>query len=65
LLENSVENICKLKNEHQANISDCVYNPEKYTRLSDIVNPAIIKLTKEEDSAGLGNLGPMFSPLRN
>ncbi|KAG1468825.1 hypothetical protein G6F56_003613 [Rhizopus delemar] len=62
LLENSVDNIHNLKKEHQANSSDCIYNPEKYTRLSDIVNPVIIKLTKEEDSVGLGNLGPMFSP---
>lgn len=51
-----------LKKEHQSNSSDCIYNPEKHTRLSDIVNPVIIKLTKEDDGVGFGKLGPIYSP---
>lgn len=46
-----------VKNEHQANCSKFRYNTENYTQLSSIINPIIIKLTKEEDSAGMGNLG--------
>ncbi|KAI8360795.1 hypothetical protein BD560DRAFT_426009 [Blakeslea trispora] len=65
LLRNSVENICNLKKEHQANSSDYISNPEKYTKLSDVVSPTITKLTKEEDISGLGNLVPMFLPQRN
>ncbi|KAG0747158.1 hypothetical protein G6F57_007947 [Rhizopus arrhizus] len=49
LLEKAVSNISILKKEYQSNSNEYIYHPEKCTRLSDIVNPAIIKLTKEED----------------
>ncbi|KAG1139547.1 hypothetical protein G6F37_005795 [Rhizopus arrhizus] len=62
LLEQAVKNIIDVKNEHQANCSKFRYNTENYTQLSSIINPIIIKLTKEEDSAGMGNLGPLYSP---
>ncbi|KAI9276275.1 hypothetical protein BY458DRAFT_488889 [Sporodiniella umbellata] len=62
LLENSVDIIYNFRKEHQVNSLNCIYNPKKYIRLGDVVNPVIIKLTKDKDSAGLGNLGPMLSP---
>ncbi|RCH84471.1 hypothetical protein CU098_006160, partial [Rhizopus stolonifer] len=60
LLEQAVKNITDVENEHQKNSSKFRHNPEDYTQLSSIVSPVIIKLTK--DSAGMGNLGPMYSP---
>ncbi|EPB83021.1 hypothetical protein HMPREF1544_10251 [Mucor circinelloides 1006PhL] len=60
--EQAVRNITGVKNEHQENSSKFRYNPEDYTQLSSIVNPVIIKLTKKEDSTGMGNLDPMYSP---
>ncbi|KAI7905809.1 uncharacterized protein BX663DRAFT_500982 [Cokeromyces recurvatus] len=62
LLEQAVKNIIDIKKEHQENSSKFRYNPESYTQLSSIVNPVIVKLTKEEDSTGMGDLGPMYSP---
>ncbi len=62
MLEKAVSNISILKKEYQSNSNEYIYHPEKCTRLSDIVNPAIIKLTKEEDGTSWGNLGPI-SPL--
>jgi len=60
--EQAVRNITGVKNEHQENSSKFRSNPEDYTQLSSIVNPVIIKLTKKEDSTGMGNLDPMYSP---
>ncbi|EIE88676.1 hypothetical protein RO3G_13387 [Rhizopus delemar RA 99-880] len=62
LLEQAVNHLIDVKKEHQGNISKYRYNPEQFTQLSSIVNPVIMKLTKEEDGAGMGNLGPIYSP---
>ncbi|KAG1054981.1 hypothetical protein G6F43_003029 [Rhizopus delemar] len=62
LLEQAVNHLIEVKNEHQGNISKYRYNPEQFTQLSKIVNPVIMKLTKEEDGAGMGYLGPIYSP---
>ena len=61
-MEQAVNNIAECKNEHQEISSKYRYNPEMTTHLGSIINPVILKLTKEEDSVGMGNLGPIYSP---
>ncbi|KAG0938477.1 hypothetical protein G6F57_006685 [Rhizopus arrhizus] len=52
LLEQAVNNIAECKNEHQEISSKYRYNPEMTTHLGSIINPVILKLTKEEDCVG-------------
>jgi hypothetical protein len=61
-LEKAVEDIIEVKKDHQINSAKYRYNPQECTQLSAIVNPIILKLTKEDDSEGMGKLGPMYSP---
>ncbi|KAL0142727.1 hypothetical protein V8B55DRAFT_1328378 [Mucor lusitanicus] len=51
LLENSVNSLVALRED----------SPSTHT-LSNIVNPSILRLIQDEDSAGMGNLGPFYSP---
>ncbi|CAO3679486.1 unnamed protein product [Rhizopus stolonifer] len=62
LLVQAVNNIAEIKNEHQEFSSKYRYNPETNTHLTSIINHVILKLTKEEDATGMGNLGPIYSP---
>lgn len=38
------------------------YSSDIPVLLYDIINPIILKLTKEEDSIGMAELGPFYSP---
>ncbi|KAI9485358.1 MAG: hypothetical protein EXX96DRAFT_624831 [Benjaminiella poitrasii] len=62
LVEQAVNNIAEVNNKHQKISSKYRYNPEMTINLRSIINPVILKLTKEEDSVGMGNLGPIYSP---
>jgi magnesium-transporting ATPase (P-type) len=60
-VKESVKAILELKKEHtevlvKTRFSDC-YFPS----LTSSVNPSILKLTEEEDKAGMALLGPFFS----
>ena len=56
-----MEDIIEVKKYHQINSAKYRYNPQECTQLSAIVNPIILKLTKEDDSEGMGKFGPMYS----
>ncbi|KAG1141016.1 hypothetical protein G6F37_005338 [Rhizopus arrhizus] len=62
IIEKSVESIVTLKQDHSQNKAKCRYSSAAPALLSDIVNPIILKLTKEEDSSGIIKLGPLYSP---
>ncbi|KAI7900449.1 uncharacterized protein BX663DRAFT_517665 [Cokeromyces recurvatus] len=62
LLEKAVEDIIEVKKDHQINSAKYRYNPQECIQLSAIINPIILKLTKEDDNEGMGKLGPMYSP---
>ncbi|CAO3640887.1 unnamed protein product [Mucor hiemalis] len=63
LLNQAVQNIVAVQNEHKDNSSKYHHNPEDFNSLSNIVNPVIMKLTKLEDGTGMSSLGPNYSPL--
>ncbi|KAG2236914.1 hypothetical protein INT48_001983, partial [Thamnidium elegans] len=62
LLEQSVVNMACLKEEHQNVLKKNRHNLEKLPKLNNIVNPIILKLTKNEDSNGMSSLGPIYFP---
>ncbi|KAL9537500.1 hypothetical protein MBANPS3_011728 [Mucor bainieri] len=61
LIEESINNIIELKQQHGTNSIEQAFSEDKQESLSDIVNPIILKLTKEEDHHGMSNLGPNYS----
>ncbi|KAG2212728.1 hypothetical protein INT47_000705, partial [Mucor saturninus] len=61
LLEEVVVNINMLKKGHKKATTKYRYRSEGLTKLNAMVNLVIMKLTKEEDSAGMNNLGPVYS----
>lgn len=61
-MEKSVTDISALKNEHNKETVKYMYADESPTLLSDIINPIILKLTKEDDHRDMANLGPIYSP---
>ncbi|KAG1133324.1 hypothetical protein G6F37_013304 [Rhizopus arrhizus] len=62
LVEEAVDNIVALREEHNIEKSKYRYSSDTPVLLCDIVNPIILKLTKEEDSTGMAELGPFYSP---
>ncbi|KAL9542953.1 hypothetical protein MBANPS3_008347 [Mucor bainieri] len=62
LVEESVGNIMELKQQHDANSIEHQFSVDEQQSLSDIVNPIILKLTKEDDHHGMAGLGPVYSP---
>jgi hypothetical protein len=61
-LEETIENIAVLINEHQAISAEYRYSTHTSPQLNDIVDPIILKLTKEDDSNGMNSLGPIYPP---
>ncbi|KAL9537076.1 hypothetical protein MBANPS3_012106 [Mucor bainieri] len=61
LLENSVDSLVALREDHLRHQVESRYSAPSST-LSNIVNPSILRLIQEEDSAGMSNLGPFYSP---
>ncbi|KAI8334044.1 hypothetical protein BD560DRAFT_451256 [Blakeslea trispora] len=64
-LQKSIENILVLKQKHCEAKASCRYSVKQVVNLSDLVSPIILKLTKEKDSTGMADLGPMYSPLHD
>ncbi|KAL7325886.1 hypothetical protein PS15p_208310 [Mucor circinelloides] len=62
LVEDSISNIMALKQQHDANSIEHAFSLDEQQSLSDIVNPIILKLTKEDDHHGMATLGPIYSP---
>ncbi|KAI9475540.1 MAG: hypothetical protein EXX96DRAFT_485762, partial [Benjaminiella poitrasii] len=58
LLEDSVESISALKDEHTKKLKELRFASFPSENLSTIVNPSILKLVEEEDKAGMHELGP-------
>jgi hypothetical protein len=61
-LEKAVQNIVTVQKEHLENKAKYRYSVESPALLSNVVNPVILKLTKEHDSSGMAELGPIYSP---
>ncbi|KAL7312760.1 hypothetical protein PS15m_008488 [Mucor circinelloides] len=51
-----------LKQQHDANSIEHAFSLDEQQSLSDIVNPIILKLIKEDDHHGMATLGPIYSP---
>lgn len=62
MLEKAIKSIDKIRREHEEVTSKHRYNPELIPHLGDIINPVLLKLTKEDDAVGMGKLGPIYSP---
>ncbi|KAG1471181.1 hypothetical protein G6F56_002270 [Rhizopus delemar] len=61
-LTKTISVIAQLKKEYNAALVKNRFNPNAPSNtLSTIVNPSILKLTEEEDKAGMHLLGPFFS----
>ncbi|ORE05710.1 hypothetical protein BCV72DRAFT_330217, partial [Rhizopus microsporus var. microsporus] len=60
-LNESMKNIMALKEEHNTEKTKYRYSSVKPNRLSNIINPIILKLTKEEDYSKMSTLGPCYS----
>ncbi|CAO3704074.1 unnamed protein product [Rhizopus stolonifer] len=58
LLEDSVESISALKDEHMRKLKKLRFASFPSENLSTIVNPSILKLVEEEDKIGMHQLGP-------
>jgi hypothetical protein len=53
----------ELKNEHSSTLMKNMFKPSSCLgSLSLTATPSIIRLTEEEDKAGMADLGPLFSP---
>ncbi|ORE06087.1 hypothetical protein BCV72DRAFT_208090, partial [Rhizopus microsporus var. microsporus] len=61
LLDQSVEDILSVREEHLENAANCRYAKEKPASLRESIDPIIMKLTYEEDSSGMCDLGPIYS----
>ncbi|CEG80194.1 hypothetical protein RMATCC62417_14563 [Rhizopus microsporus] len=61
LLEESVNNIYALDAEHIQMLKKFRYSTFPSENLSVLVNPSIMKLTEEEDKAGMYQLGPFYT----
>ncbi|KAG1449113.1 hypothetical protein G6F46_001409 [Rhizopus delemar] len=62
LVQEAVDNIVALREEHNIKMAKYRYSSDIPVLLYDIINPIILKLTKEEDSIGMAELGPFYSP---
>ncbi|KAG1445994.1 hypothetical protein G6F46_010677 [Rhizopus delemar] len=65
LVEEAVDNIVALREEHNIKKTKYRYSSDTPVLLYDIVNPIILKPTKETDSTGMAELGPFYSPLHD
>ncbi|KAG1443354.1 hypothetical protein G6F56_010698 [Rhizopus delemar] len=61
-LNESMKNIMALKKEHNSEKTKYRYSSVKPNSLSNVINPIILKLTKEEDYSEMSTLGPCYSP---
>lgn len=65
MLAESIQLIEELKEEHNNFLCNSLLNQAASSShsLSSIINPSILKLTEEEDKAGLNKLGPFYDEL--
>jgi hypothetical protein len=61
MLDEAVFSIIALRNSHDEIKKEYRYSTAP-TLLTELVNPVILKLSEKDHSAGMGNLGPIFSP---
>ncbi|CAO3588644.1 unnamed protein product [Absidia cylindrospora] len=63
LVNESILNITNLRQNHIINNrSASRYNKHSPPLLTEIINPPIIKLVQHDDSKGMADLGPFYSP---
>ncbi|CEG81509.1 hypothetical protein RMATCC62417_15705 [Rhizopus microsporus] len=62
ILSESIRSIMSLKEEHSIEKAKRRYSSVKPNSLSNIINPIILKLTKEEDYSEMSTLGFCYSP---
>ncbi|KAI7890293.1 uncharacterized protein EV154DRAFT_538429 [Mucor mucedo] len=60
LLEDSVENISTLKDDHCQKLKEFRFTSFPSENLSTVVNPSILKLVEEDDKVGMHQLGPFY-----
>ncbi|KAG1152495.1 hypothetical protein G6F36_014620 [Rhizopus arrhizus] len=65
LVQEAVDNIVALREEHNIKMAKYRYSSDTPVLLYDIINPIILKPTKETDSTGMAELGPFYSPLHD
>ncbi|CEP16965.1 hypothetical protein [Parasitella parasitica] len=65
LLEKSISDIISLKQEHEKVNIEQAFSETQSPLLSEIINPIILKLTKEDDHHDMSKLGPNYSPLHS
>lgn len=53
--------IGQLKEEHAEALRTYRYSICPVPTLKELINPIILKLTQEEDSVGMANLGPFYN----
>ncbi|KAG1176736.1 hypothetical protein G6F46_002079 [Rhizopus delemar] len=61
LLSESISNISQLKKENAAALVKSRFKAVEFGSLSSMINASILKLTEEEDKAGMSALGPFYS----
>ncbi|KAI8069787.1 uncharacterized protein B0P05DRAFT_474670, partial [Gilbertella persicaria] len=59
-IKNCIENIVVLKDQHAKTKAGHRYLDRPGANLSDLVNPIILKLIKEEDNLGMAHLEPIY-----
>ncbi|KAL9553165.1 hypothetical protein MBANPS3_003415 [Mucor bainieri] len=62
LLEQTIDDIGTLKREHEEEKTKNIFQEDERATLSDMINPIILKLTKETDDHGMSGLGSNYSP---
>jgi hypothetical protein len=50
----------KCTEEHLSMLNANKFELEKCPKLNNVINPIMLKLTKQEDSHGMGSLGPFL-----
>lgn len=61
LLEEAVDAILELQEEHKKKLGLYRFTTPTKETLDIVVNPSILKLTEEYDKAGMHHLGPFFT----
>ncbi|CAO3593633.1 unnamed protein product [Absidia cylindrospora] len=62
LVKDTIRNIDELAQSHANNKAKYRYSVGAPVLLTDVITPTIIKLTQHDDSKGMADLGPFYSP---